>query len=76
MEFEDIPSMKELTMKYKKMSLQMHPDKNQGSDTTELFQELQQSYKVIGDQILANIDDLNNVNDKDECKIFRLNALL
>ena len=66
MGFEDIPSMKELTMKYKKLCLTYHPDKNQGSDTKELFQELQQSYKVIGDQILANIDDINNVNDKDE----------
>ena len=41
MQFADTPTMKELTTKYRKLSLAFHPDKNQDSvEAKEKFQEL------------------------------------
>ena len=64
MGFDALPTMQELTTRYKKLALEMHPDKNQGLDSAkEKFQRLQQSYQVVGDTILNNV---NNVDDKEE----------
>ena len=39
----------EINKGYKKMSLKWHPDKNQGVDTTEQFQDINEAYQCLSD---------------------------
>lgn len=41
--------LSDLKKAYYKMSLQWHPDKNAGDDTTETFQQIQEAYRVLSD---------------------------
>ena len=71
--FDNIPSMKELNSRYRKLALIKHPDKNGNSIAAkEDFQNLLKFYKVLGDYILSqenngNLDD----EEKDNIDIFR-----
>ena len=60
--FDDIPTMKELNTRYRKMALMKHPDKNGGSDLAkEDYQNLQNFYREIRNYIVEN-----KRNDNDE----------
>jgi DnaJ-class molecular chaperone len=39
----------EIKKAYRKLSLQYHPDRNQDSDTTSKFQEINEAFEVLGD---------------------------
>lgn len=41
--------LQDLKKAYYKMSLQWHPDKNAGDDTTKTFQQIQEAYRVLSD---------------------------
>ena len=73
--FDKIPSMKELNRKYRQMALCLHPDKNNGTkEATENYQNLLKYYRIIGDKILEEATDMNENTDdeeKDNVAIFR-----
>ena len=57
MNFQNMPSMKELRNRYFELVLQMHPDKfpkEQEKQKTEEFKKLGNALKVIGDIIEQN----------------------
>ena len=70
---------KDVNKAYKKTSLKWHPDKNQGKDTTEQFQQVNEAYQCLSDsnsrawydshrdQILKGKDpkDAGNMNEDD-----------
>ena len=39
-------SVQEIKSAYKKLALKWHPDKNQGTDTTEKIKEINESYQT------------------------------
>ena len=58
LQFDDIPSMKELNTRYRKLALIKHPDKNGGSDSAkEDYQHLLNCYRLIGNYIVDNVTD-------------------
>ena len=64
-ETDKTPSMKDLISRYRKLSLQTHPDKNGGTEaSTEEYQKLQMYYKLIGDYIIEN-EVTSNVNEEE-----------
>ena len=65
MQFVDTPTMKELTTKFRRLSLEYHPDKNQNKvEAKEKFQELLRCFKLIGDFIVNNVS--NATMDEEE----------
>ena len=74
MQFEDTPTMRELTCRYRKLSLDFHPDKNQGMvDATEKFQELTKCFKLIGEFIVNNVsNNVSNDEEEDYKKVFKM----
>ena len=55
MKFNDMPTMEELTSRYKWLCLVYHPDKNQNAEVmTEKFKELNRCYKLVRRAIVNN----------------------
>ena len=70
--FDDIPTMKELNTRYRKLALQKHPDKNGGSDTSrEDYQQLQKYYRLIGNCIIDNDTSVCDDEERDHVKTFK-----
>ena len=70
--FDDIPTMKELNTRYRKLALQKHPDKNGGSDTSrEDYQQLQKYYRLIGNCIIDNDTSVCDDEERDHVKAFK-----
>ena len=72
-EINDVPSdMKTLNTMYKRLVLKYHPDKNNGEERfKELFQELQEHYKTLGEIIKSQkAYDKSSDEDADEFQIF------
>ena len=44
-------SKEEIKKAYRKKSLQWHPDRNPGVDVTEIMQDINESYKILNDDI-------------------------
>ena len=66
MQFVDNPTMKELTTKFRKFSLEFHPDKNQNKvEAKEKFQELLRCFKLIGDFIVNDVSSAT-IDEKEE----------
>ena len=62
MKFDNVPKMKELNTKYRKMALEKHPDKNNGSEaSTEDYKNLLKFYKLIGEYIVE-IESFNSLS--------------
>ena len=67
MKFEDMPTMEELTSRYKRLCLVYHPDKNQNTVVmTEKFKELNRCFKLVRRAIVSNVshadDDVEEEN--------------
>ena len=62
---DNVPhTMKELNSQYRKLSLKVHPDKNNGSEESkEQFQLLHMHWRTLGNEVLANNCDVNNVSE-------------
>ena len=73
MKFDNVPSMKELNTKYRRMALEKHPDKNNGSEaSTEDYKNLLKFYKLIGEHIVDNVsDNVNNDEEESNISIFK-----
>ena len=75
MNFDKIPSMKELNKRYRQLALQMHPDKNNSTkEATEKYQNLLNCYRTIGEKILEESTETNedtNDEEKDNFTIFK-----
>ena len=70
--FDDIPTMKELNTRYRRLALLKHPDKNGGSDTSkEDYQELQKFYKLIGNCIIENDTPVCDEEERDQFEAFK-----
>ena len=70
--FDDIPTMKELNTRYRKLALQKHRDKNGGSDTSrEDYQQLQKYYRLIGNCIIDNDTSVCDDEERDHVKTFK-----
>ena len=41
----------EIKKAYRKKSLEWHPDRNPGVDATEMMQDINESYKILNDDI-------------------------
>ena len=64
---DNVPSMKELNSRYRKLALLKHPDKNSGSkEATEDYQNLLMYYKIIGDFIVENNVKDNDVSEEEQ----------
>ena len=67
MKFNDMPTMEELTSRYKRLCLVYHPDKNQNTVVmTEKFKELNRCFKLVRRAIVSNVshadDDVEEEN--------------
>ena len=72
MSFDDIPTMKELNTRYRRLALLKHPDKNGGSDTSkEEYQQLQKFYKSIGNYIIENDTSVCDDEERDHFEAFK-----
>ena len=70
--FDDIPTMKELNTMYRRLALQKHPDKRGGSEEAkEDYQMLQRCYKLIGNFIVENVTSANDDEETDHVKAFK-----
>ena len=49
LEIDKTATEKEIIKAYRKMSLKWHPDKNQGEDTTEKFQQINEAHQCLSD---------------------------
>ena len=74
MQFDETPTMKELTTKYRKLSLEFHPDKNLNKvEAKEKFQELSRCFKLIGDFIVNNVSNATmDEEEEDFRKMFNM----
>ena len=65
MKFNDMPTMEELTSRYKRLCLVYHPDKNQNTVVmTEKFKELNRCFKLVRRAIVSNVShDDDDVED-------------
>ena len=71
MSFDDIPTMKELNTRYRRLALLKHPDKNGGSDKSkEEYQQLQNHYKVLGNFIVETDVDRDE-EERDHVTTFK-----
>ena len=72
LQFDDIPSMKELNTTYRKLALIKHPDKNGGSDSAkEDYQHLLNCYRLIGNYIVDNMTDDSTEEEIDNVTTFK-----
>ena len=72
LQFDDIPSMKELNTRYRKLALIKHPDKNGGSDSAkEDYQHLLNYYRMIGNYIVDNMTDDSTEEEMDHVTTFK-----
>ena len=73
MQFDETPTMKELTSRYRKLSLEFHPDKNLNKvEAKEKFQELGRCFKLIGDFIINNVSNAMDEEEEDFRKFFNM----
>ena len=56
-------SSEDIKKAYKHKAMELHPDRNQGKDTTKKFQELQAAFNVLSDSTSRAQYDLMNLED-------------
>ena len=67
----------EIKAAYRRMAMDLHPDRNQGKDTTAEFQKLQKAYEILSNEKLrqkydadSSVPPTQSTNDQDSYKSF------